>query len=321
MRSAVVLRAVSSKEPPPRPRFKTVIEEETLPSSRILPERPDHAMVTVLTGPHAGAMFRIDGDRNVIGRAADATIRLQDEGLSWHHASIRRLAGSYYLEDLGSTNGTFLGQERVRRIRLLEDGDRIGLGRHTVLKLELLDALEAEVSERLYESLVSDPLTGAYNRLAFDDRLKAELAFAARHRTEVSIIMVDLDHFKQINDNHGHPAGDRVLREVAETLGHAIRTEDMLARFGGEEFAIIARGISQEQAMVFAERLRNIVTYLHVVHHHEALPVTASFGVATATADRPIYTTEELIQAADTALYEAKRGGRNRVVGWRPPLH
>ena len=115
-------------EPIPVEQVKTVIEEETLPSSRILPERPDHAMVTVLTGPHAGAMFRIDGDRNVIGRAADATIRLQDEGLSWHHASIRRLAGSYYLEDLGSTNGTFLGQERVQHVHGLDRGVVMELG-------------------------------------------------------------------------------------------------------------------------------------------------------------------------------------------------
>ncbi len=273
-------------------------------------------MLTVLAGPHMGAMFRLEGKRSIVGRADDADIRLPDKSLSWHHACIFELGGNLFVEDLKSTNGTFLGLERVDGIQPLHDGARIGLGRRTVMKLELQDALEAAVTERLYESIVTDPLTGAHNRLAFDERLAAELAYAVRHQTAVSVIMVDIDHFKKVNDTYGHQAGDAVLRQVVNTLRQAIRTEDLLARYGGEEFAVIARGITPEQAVMFAERLRQLVEYTRVPHGLEMLQVTASFGTATSAAMTPLYDRGELVAAADEALYRAKHGGRNRVVAW-----
>jgi diguanylate cyclase (GGDEF)-like protein len=288
------------------------------PCSRIMPERRDQAVLTVLAGPQIGAVFRLEGERMLIGRDPDAELTLHDEGLSWHHARLHRVGQHLFLEDLDSTNGTFVGSERVTSPTVVNDGDRIGLGRRAVIKLELQDALEAAVAERLYESMVRDTLTGAYNRQAFDERLSAEMAFGRRHSSGVSVIMVDIDHFKNINDTHGHPAGDAVLKEVVAAMQQTIRTEDLLARYGGEEFALIARGITPDQALMFAERLRQTLTYMHIEHAGETIQVTASFGVATASAS-PLYDAPQLVAAADAALYEAKRTGRNRVVGWRPP--
>ncbi|HHH27252.1 MAG TPA: GGDEF domain-containing protein, partial [Polyangiaceae bacterium] len=200
--------------------------------------------------------------------------------------------------------------------RRLHDGDRVGLGRRTVLKVQLQDSLEAEVSERLYESMVRDAVTRAYNRLAFDERLRAEAAFARRHGTALTVIMIDLDHFKRVNDTYGHPAGDRVLREVVRVVDGTIRAEDMLARYGGEELAIIARGITTLQAAAFAERLRSVVESHGIEFGDRRIWVTASFGVATAIDDPNLYDPTALVAAADAALYRAKRDGRNRVALW-----
>jgi len=305
--------------PPPAPRklLATIVETEEGPSSRLMPKRREHAVLTVLAGMQLGAMHRIEGDRLIIGRAPDADLTLPDESLSWHHARILQIGTGWYIDDMQSTNGTFVGADRVLKPRRLHDGDRIGLGRRTVLKLQLQDELEAEVSERLYESMVRDGLTRAYNRLAFDERLGAEIAFARRHAASVSVIMIDLDHFKRVNDTYGHLAGDQVLRSVVRTLQSTIRAEDMLARYGGEELAIIARGITPYQAHLFAERLRQMVEAVPIDHGECALRVTASFGVATAHADAAdLYASTPLVAAADAALYRAKRDGRNRVAVW-----
>lgn len=304
--------------PPPAPRklSATMIEVDAGPSSRLMPSHREHAVLTVLAGPQVGAMHRIEGEQLTIGRAPDADLSLPDESLSWHHARIVQLGNAWYLDDLQSTNGTFVGADRVLKPRRLHDGDRIGLGRRTVVKVQLQDSLEAEVSERLYESMVRDAVTRAYNRLAFDERLLAETAFARRHRTAVTVIMADLDHFKRVNDTYGHPAGDRVLREVVRVIDSTIRAEDMLARYGGEELAIIARGITTFQAAAFAERLRAVVEHTTIDFGDTPIYVTASFGVATAVDDPHLYDPAALVAAADAALYRAKRDGRNRVASW-----
>lgn len=293
-----------------------MVEVDTGPSSRLLPSQREHAVLTVLAGPQMGLMHRVEGEQLTIGRAPDAGLSLPDESLSWHHARLVQLGNAWYLDDLQSTNGTFVGADRVLKPRRLHDGDRIGLGRRTVVKVQLQDSLEAEVSERLYESMVRDAVTRAYNRLAFDERLRAEAAFARRHGTSVTVIMIDLDHFKRVNDTYGHPAGDRVLREVVRIIDSTIRAEDMLARYGGEELAIIARGITTFQAAAFAERLRAIVENLAIEFGDQRIWVTASFGVATAFDDPNLYDPAALVAAADAALYRAKRDGRNRVASW-----
>lgn len=289
--------------------------EEEVPTQVLCAKPRDRVLLTVLAGERPGHLFHVEGRRAIVGRSPDAEIHLSDEGLSWEHACLRRIGDQFFIHDLGSTNGTFIDGERVHGLHLLKDGSRIGLGRTLVLRLTLQDDLEAQVSERLYEAVVRDGLTQAFNRQAFDERLTGELSFARRHGTPLAIIMMDIDNFKRVNDTRGHAAGDAVLREVVGTLLREIRQEDLLARFGGEEFTVIARGIGTVHGIAFAERMRRIVARCSVLHEGALIHVTASFGVAS-TEDRPAEA-EALLAAADACLYAAKRAGRNRVVSTR----
>jgi len=294
--------------------MRTVIQEAQAPPSAVQSLVRDRGLITVLAGERAGTLYRLDGLDFIIGRGEEAHIRLFDDGLSRNHARIFRRGPLFLLEDLGSTNGTYFGTERVDQPVPLEDEARIGLGRHTVLKFSLKDSLEEQLLVKQYESTVRDQLTGAYNRRALDERLKSEFAFAQRHQTQLGVFMLDIDFFKKVNDTHGHAAGDAVLRGVSQRIISAVRTEDFFARFGGEEFCLIVRGVDPRQAGVFGERLRVLVQEQPVVHEGESIRVTASFGYNWVGPDRRVLDQEALTAGADAALYEAKRRGRNQIV-------
>jgi diguanylate cyclase (GGDEF)-like protein len=216
------------------------------------------------------------------------------------------------IEDLDSRNGTFVGGSAITRKRL-SDGDSIQLGPRVGLRYSLTDANQEELLQRLYESSTRDALTGAYNRKHFEERLSAEVAYGLRHNVDTSLILIDIDHFKRINDTHGHQTGDAVLRQVAATAARRLRTEDVLARFGGEEFAVILRGTSRLGAGLVAERLRAVIAALPAIVDGKPIPVTISAGCASleCCSERSGH---ELISVADRRLYRAKNGGRNRVV-------
>jgi diguanylate cyclase (GGDEF)-like protein len=162
--------------------------------------------------------------------------------------------------------------------------------------------------------MVRDALTGVHNRHYLNDRLEPEFSFARRHGALLSVLFLDADHFKRINDRHGHGAGDEVLRAIGGFLRRAMRTEDLVARFGGEEFIIALRGIERPGVLVAAERVRAGVEALSIEHQGVSLAVTVSVGVATLSPDRPYASVEALLTSADAALSRAKELGRNRVV-------
>ena len=167
---------------------------------------------------------------------------------------------------------------------------------------------------RLYENAVLDGLTQVYNRKFFDERLKTEFSFALRHSTPLSLLMIDIDHFKQVNDTYGHPTGDQVLRSVAQTINTLLRKEDIMARYGGEEFSILARSIQPTQAAILGERIRSTIEHLDIptsTGFH--LRVTASIGVVTIFHET-FPSPEQFIQEGDNRLYRAKNQGRNQVV-------
>jgi two-component system, cell cycle response regulator len=274
------------------------------------------AILTVISGASAGRVHSITDGTTVIGRGREAQVRFDDAGVSRAHARMTPLGGGrYVLEDLESTNGTFVGGQRIERAEL-ESGDRVNIGPHVTVSFSIVDSQAERMAHELYESAVRDTLTRAHNRRYFIERLGSEIAYARRHSTPLSLVLFDLDHFKRVNDAHGHLAGDAVLREVAALVARMIRAEDVFARFGGEEFVVLTRGISHEGAGRFAERLRSAIEKLEIVAEGANHKVTISLGYADISELEPSERNAEgLIRLSDERLYGAKTGGRNRACG------
>jgi two-component system, cell cycle response regulator len=276
------------------------------------------AVLTVLRGENPGALYMLDAPELVIGRSPDVAVAIPDESLSRCHARIVRMGSAFGIEDLHSTNGTFIDGQRVRALRPLEDDCRIFLGSRTVLHFRLLDKVELEAVRQTQALTVRDPLTGAYNRRHLQERLWSEAAFARRHRTPLSLLLLDVDHFKQINDEHGHATGDAALRLLAQALSALTREEDMLARYGGEEFALVARGIDRGDTLAFAERIRQTIEQQQLRTERGPISFTISIGVAHSEAGEDA-NAQALFEAADRALYAAKDAGRNAISMAPPP--
>jgi diguanylate cyclase (GGDEF)-like protein len=157
----------------------------------------------------------------------------------------------------------------------------------------------------------TDPLTGLANRRRFDESLQRELSHSDRFGHPVSLVLVDIDHFKQVNDSHGHEAGDAVLRTISRMLADGVRTVDLCARFGGEELAILLPQTTAAGAFELADRLRRRIAGRPIKYNDAEIAVTASFGVASYP--DVVHARDALFQAADAALYGAKHDGRNCV--------
>jgi two-component system cell cycle response regulator len=279
------------------------------------PKRP---CLVVIAGAHLGEIFPVEAEV-LIGRDPEASLRLaEDEGVSRKHATVTPTADGALLADLGSQNGTFVDGERVQQ-RLLQEGMKIRVGQTTVLKFARYDAVEESAQRQLLESALRDGLTHAFNRRYFVQRLGAEVRFAERHQLALALLMIDIDHFKQLNERYGHMAGDDVLRGVVEVVAEALRAEDVLARYGGEELAVLARGINVDGARTLGERLRRLVEAMKLLKDGVPLSVTVSIGIsvfplAGAAADATSEKTgARMIELADAALLRAKRAGRNCI--------
>ena len=273
------------------------------------------ACLLVIGGLDMGSVILVDKSvTTLLGRDPSCTYTVLDDGISRFHAEVFcEGEGRFKLKDLESTNGTFVEGKRIED-RVLSDGDKVLLGRHTILKFTFSDKMDTDFQKEMYESSVRDALTGAYNRKHFDERISSEISFARRHDSAVSLLMLDLDHFKKINDNYGHQAGDEVLSTVAGLISASLREEDIFARYGGEEFAIITRGINSQDSLALAERLRALVEEIIIrIPNGERIPITISVGVHTVPR-KTIASPSELIKRADEQLYQAKQNGRNRVM-------
>jgi diguanylate cyclase (GGDEF)-like protein len=302
------------------PRVLVSVYEDERPTGRC-PEsilaRPqdlvrDRAVLVRLDGDESGELVSIPQKAVEVGRSTRAQVHVSDPSVSRSHARIVYEYGSYFVEDLGSQNGTLLAGRQVTRAEL-RDGDLLQFGQRSTFRFSLMDATQEQVMRRLYDSSTRDPLTGAENRRSLDSRLLAEIAFAERHKRPLSVLLLDIDHFKHVNDRHGHPAGDEVLRQVAALIRGQLRTEDSFARYGGEEFAVVLRDTETKEAALVAERIRARIAREPIDVDGTALTVTISSGCSSLSSCVGA-TTEELIGVADRRLYRAKRSGRNRVV-------
>lgn len=278
-----------------------------------LPERRTVSpFLILLAGDEAGKMVRVD-EEVTIGRSPKASLRLTGTGVSRLHARFFRREDATYVQDLGSTNGTFVNGTRIEGSVALSDGDKIQIGASFLLKFSMQDSLEQSFQQQLYEAALRDPLTKVFNRRALADRLETELSHLTRHGTELTVMLFDLDHFKAVNDTYGHLAGDHVLRVFAALVQGMTRREDFFARYGGEEFVMLCRSTSLEHAKLLGERIRMALELERITFEEQTIPVTTSVGIASAW---PKSTPAEVLAVADAALYAAKKGGRNTVVSY-----
>jgi diguanylate cyclase (GGDEF)-like protein len=269
------------------------------------------ATLTVMTGAELGRVHRIDKPFVVLGRGEAADIVLDARGMSRAHAEVELRGGDVIVRDIGSRNGVFVNGLGVRE-HVLNDGDRLQVG-EAILKFAWHDELEDTFQMKLLRSLTEDPLTGVANRGYFTERLRAECAYCRRSYNPLALLMIDVDHFKSINDTYGHLAGDHVLTGIGELLKEAVRVEDLVGRYGGEEFAVLLRGAPAEPAHMVADRIRRTIADQVFLWKGDRMLVTVSVGMASFELDKCDSPTE-LIAVADERLYRAKDAGRNRVV-------
>ncbi|SEN05652.1 diguanylate cyclase (GGDEF) domain-containing protein [Pseudomonas sp. ok272] len=207
-----------------------------------------------------------------------------------------------------SHEGQDLGELVFRRNQRFSEQDQANL--ESLLSALLFPIRNALLYRAATQSALRDPLTGAGNRIAMDQTLHREIDMARRHMQPLSLLMLDIDHFKRINDSHGHRTGDEVLKAVAISIKHQLRNVDMVFRFGGEEFLILLSNTSREAAAMVGERLRYAAQAQDFRVDEMLLELTVSLGCSTLL---PGESAQSLLRRADSALYVAKREGRNRL--------
>jgi diguanylate cyclase (GGDEF)-like protein len=263
-------------------------------------------------GAEMGKRFPLDTDEIVIGRGADCDIQIDRDSVSRRHARVFRTGSGWDVEDLGSTNGSYINDQPIDRSSL-RDSDFLKVGA-AIFKFLSGTGIESSYYEEIYRLTIIDALTGAHNKRYFVEFLEREIARCTRYGRPLSLLMFDIDHFKLINDQHGHLTGDFVLREMARRLLVRIRREELLARYGGEEFAAVLPETGHAGAMEFGEQIRKLIAEEPFEYEGDCFNVTISVGVSTIQGTEPIET-QAFIKLADDNLYQAKRTGRNCVIG------
>jgi diguanylate cyclase (GGDEF)-like protein len=275
------------------------------------PARPGEACVIVIYGPELGKRIKLGTAPFRIGRSPSSDLPIDQESVSRNHARITFDGSDHYVQDLKSTNGTFVNDMAVRE-QQLGDGDQIRIGR-SILKFMTGENVETHYHEEIYRLMTVDGLTQAYNRRFFNEAIEREFNRSKRYQRALSLVVFDIDHFKRVNDTHGHLAGDGLLRQIAGAVKVRLRREDLFARVGGEEFAVLLPEIAVEGARITAEKIRGIVECTSFRHETKPIPCTVSLGVAALQGQET--SANDLYRTADAYLYSAKQAGRNRVMG------
>jgi len=280
--------------------------------------------VVFLSGELIAVPIPLERDEVVLGRALEADVRVNDSKVSRRHATINSIVNTatgrteYILKDLGSRNGISVNGALVDEA-VLVNGDKITIGEH-ILRFELLDEIDREYQRQIHRLITHDDLTGLLSSRSFFSELRRESARAKSESRPFCVLVMDVDHFKKVNDTYGHLTGSKTLEEIGQCIISIMRSGDAASRFGGEEFSAFLLDADLAQGLVAAERVRAEIekTEFNVIRQgkpSEKHRVTISIGVATFPSDSsdPI----ELVEMADSALYRAKREGRNRVRAYR----
>lgn len=266
----------------------------------------------------------LEREEVILGRALEADVRVNDTKISRKHARINTIfdaateRNNYVLTDLSSRNGTFINGQKIRQ-ETLQNGDKITIGEH-ILRFEFLDEIDREFHRQIHRLLSHDDLTGLLSSRSFFSELRRESARATSENRPFCVLMMDVDYFKNVNDTYGHLTGSKTLEEIGHCITQNLRSGDVAARFGGEEFAAFLLDAEIQQAIVAAERIRSEIerqgfSIIRQGKPSEKHHVTISIGVASFPEDSSDVI--ELIEMADSALYRAKREGRNRVCAYR----
>ncbi len=270
----------------------------------------DEAYLVVIYGDELGKRIPLGDLALEAGRSTKCDIPIDQESVSRKHARIWWTGSGYRVKDLGSTNGTYVNDLLINEHEL-HDGDQIKIGR-TILKFMTGSNIEASYHEEIYRMMTFDGLTQIYNKRYFHETLEREISRCRRYRRDLGLILMDVDNFKQKNDTFGHLAGDAILKELAMVVRWKLRREDVFARVGGEEFAILTPEVGLKGARDVAEKVRMVVESTTFRFEQKLMPTTISLGVAIWLGGED--TADALYNRADNALYAAKEGGRNRVV-------
>jgi len=289
-------------------------------NGRMMAETRWTACLVVVWGIGIGNKILLNKNEMTIGRARDVDLRLAEAGVSRRHAVIQRRGElEFLLIDTDSTNGTLINSDRIKEA-VLKDQDLITIGDNR-LKFIAADSPEQPYYEELYRQAQMDKALQVYNKHYFLTKLDEEMMRCKRYGLPLSLILLDADHFKRLNDTYGHLAGDAALIQLAEIIKKRIRDTDVLCRYGGEEFTIIMPQTHQQQAYVSAEHIRILVAKTPVNHDNTVIDMTISLGISSYTGhEKQACTRELLIAQADKALYEAKHSGRNKVMLFNPAL-
>ncbi len=275
---------------------------------------PEQACLVLIypPGSELGKRYELRGTNEVtIGRGADCDIQVDRDSVSRKHAKVTRAREMWQVVDLGSTNGSYVNDAQITQCSL-RDGDLLKIG-NAIFKFLVGGNIESSYHEEIYRMTIVDGLTQVYNKRYFIENLEKEIPRCTRHQRPLSLLMLDIDHFKKINDDHGHLTGDYVLREMSRRLLGRVRREELLARYGGEEFAAVLPETDITGARTFGEQIRRLVADQPFEYEGDKFPVTVSVGVACVEGED--IDVNAFIKTADDHLYRAKREGRNRVVG------
>lgn len=286
---------------------KTVVTVISKISERVV--NRDAALV-VIHGLDLGRKYDLMRETTVVGRSSKADIHIDQDAISRSHARVTATGGRVSIKDLGSTNGTYVNDELLTDDYQLRNGDLVKIGR-TIFKFIAGGNIEAAYHDEIYRLTTVDGLTQIYNRRYFEETLERELARCNRYNRALSLVLIDIDHFKNVNDSFGHLAGDHILKSLASTIKTRIRREDILSRYGGEEFSLLLPEVDLPGAATLAEKTRKVIEKHKFEFDNQHIPVTVSLGVATI--DGTQSDAQDLIRAADAKLYEAKAAGRNKV--------
>jgi len=270
---------------------------------------PEDACVVQIYGGDLGKRYSITSELTV-GRDAINSIVLDMDNVSRRHARFFIEEDVGYVEDLGSTNGTFINDQDIQSRQQLRNGDLIKVG-GAIFKFISGGNVEGLYHEEIYRMTIIDGLTQVHNKRYFMDFLEREMARCARYGGALALAIFDIDRFKSLNDTYGHLAGDHVLHRMAQLVAKRIRREELFARYGGEEFALVLPETSLDRAKHLGEEIRALVEEETFLFDGEEIKTTLSMGIASMVGEvEPL----EFIKLADEALYEAKGSGRNRVV-------